>query len=115
MMVDSVFQGPGAGMGGTHNAVLSSSEYLSQAQRKFNNIEEGFYISPAFLDKITIHVAKNFMDLPKIKVGAHSTFLGGRGCADCRQRHPRACLCPPPSMAPCSSHSVGLQAHSTVV
>jgi len=45
-------------MGGTHNAVLSSSEYLSQAQRKFNNIEEGFYISPAFLDKITIHVAK---------------------------------------------------------
>jgi hypothetical protein len=29
-----------------------------QAQRKFNNIEEGFYISPAFLDKITIHVAK---------------------------------------------------------
>lgn len=33
-----------------------------------NNIEDGFYISPAFLDKMSIHVAKNFMDLPKIKV-----------------------------------------------
>ena len=84
MMVDSVFQGPGAGMGGTHNAVLSSSEYLSQAQRKFNNIEEGFYISPAFLDKITIHVAKNFMDLPKIKVGARTHWqLGAAGSPGC--------------------------------
>jgi hypothetical protein len=56
-MVDSLFQGS-QGLGGTHNAVLSSTDYLSAAQRKFNNIEEGFYISPAFLDKITIHVAK---------------------------------------------------------
>ena len=40
-------------MGGTHNAVLTSSEYLSQARRNFNNIEDGFYISPAFLDKMT--------------------------------------------------------------
>jgi hypothetical protein len=39
-------------MGGTHNAVMSSSEYLSQARRDFNNIEDGFYISPAFLDKL---------------------------------------------------------------
>lgn len=46
------WQGAG-GMGGTHNAVLSSSEYLSQARRNFNNIEDGFYISPAFLDKMT--------------------------------------------------------------
>ena len=43
-------------------------EYLSQAQRTLNNIEDGFYISPAFLDKLSIHVAKNFLDLPKIKV-----------------------------------------------
>ena len=40
-------------MGGTHNAVLSSSDYISQARRNFNNIEDGFYISPAFLDKMT--------------------------------------------------------------
>ena len=39
-----------------------------QARRDLNNIEDGFYISPAFLDKISIHVAKNFLDLPKIKV-----------------------------------------------
>jgi hypothetical protein len=39
-----------------------------QAQKTLNNIEEGYYISPAFLDKITIHIAKNFLDLPKIKV-----------------------------------------------
>ena len=55
-------------MGGTHNAIMSSEEYLSQAARSFNNIEDGYYISVAFLDKISIHVAKNFLDLPKIKV-----------------------------------------------
>ncbi len=67
-MVDSLYQGFGVGAGGTHNAILSSEEYLSQAQRTLNNIEDGFYISPPFLDKISIHVAKNFLDLPKIKV-----------------------------------------------
>ena len=77
-MVDSLFQGPGQG-GGTHNAVLSSAEYLSQAARDFNNIEDGFYISPAFLDKMAIHVAKNFMDLPKIKVPLILGIWGGKG------------------------------------
>ena len=66
-MVDSLYQGA-QGMGGTHNAILSSQDYLSQAARSLNNIEDGFYISPAFLDKLSIHVAKNFLDLPKIKV-----------------------------------------------
>lgn len=37
-MIDSLFQG-GAGQGGTQNAILSSEEYLSQAQRHLNNIE----------------------------------------------------------------------------
>ncbi len=77
-MVDPLFQG-GQGMGGTHNAVLSSTEYLSQAKSTFNNIAEGFYISPAFLDKLTIHVAKNFMDLPKIKVPLILGIWGGKG------------------------------------
>jgi len=77
-MVDSLFQG-GAGIGGTQNAVLSSSEYISQARTTFNNIEDGFYISPAFLDKLTIHVAKNFMDLPKIKVPLILGIWGGKG------------------------------------
>jgi hypothetical protein len=77
-MVDSVFQGA-QGMGGTHNSIMTSSDYLSQASRNFNNIEEGFYISPAFLDKLTIHVAKNFMDLPKIKVPLILGIWGGKG------------------------------------
>lgn len=77
-MVDELFQGWG-GTGGTANAVLSSSEYLSQAAKTFNNIEDGFYISPAFLDKITIHIAKNFMDLPKIKVPLILGIWGGKG------------------------------------
>ena len=66
-MVESLYQG-GQGGGGTHNAMLSSTDYLSQAARDLNNIEDGFYISPAFLDKLSIHIAKNFLDLPKIKV-----------------------------------------------
>ena len=66
-MTDSLYQA-GQGQGGTHNAILSSEDYLSQARRDLGNIEDGFYIAPAFLDKLSIHVAKNFLDLPKIKV-----------------------------------------------
>jgi hypothetical protein len=77
-MVDELFQGWG-GTGGTQNAIMSSTDYLSQAAKSFNNIEDGFYISPAFLDKITIHVAKNFMDLPKIKVPLILGIWGGKG------------------------------------
>lgn len=47
---------------------VTMSPSSPQARRDLNNIEDGFYISPAFLDKISIHVAKNFLDLPKIKV-----------------------------------------------
>ncbi|CAL8466896.1 g6432 [Coccomyxa elongata] len=78
-MVDTLYQGFGVGAGGTHNAILSSEEYLSQAQRSMNNIEDGFYISPPFLDKISIHVAKNFLDLPKIKVPLILGIWGGKG------------------------------------
>ena len=77
-MVDELFQGWG-GQAGTQNAIMSSTDYLSQAAKSFNNIEDGFYISPAFLDKITIHVAKNFMDLPKIKVPLILGIWGGKG------------------------------------
>ena len=74
-MVDSLFQGQGVGVGGTHNSILTSTDYLSNAARTLNNIEDGFYISPSFLDKLSIHVAKNFLDLPKIKV---PLILGAR-------------------------------------
>lgn len=50
-MVDSLFQGAG-GADGTHNAIMTSEDYLSTAQRTLNNMEEGYYISPSFLDKV---------------------------------------------------------------
>lgn len=28
----------------------------------------GYYIAPAFMDKLVVHVTKNFMTLPNIKV-----------------------------------------------
>eukprot|EP00199_Chlamydomonas_sp_CCMP681_P002423 CAMPEP_0119113808 /NCGR_PEP_ID=MMETSP1180-20130426/45236_1 /TAXON_ID=3052 ORGANISM="Chlamydomonas cf sp, Strain CCMP681" /NCGR_SAMPLE_ID=MMETSP1180 /ASSEMBLY_ACC=CAM_ASM_000741 /LENGTH=417 /DNA_ID=CAMNT_0007102061 /DNA_START=459 /DNA_END=1712 /DNA_ORIENTATION=+ len=77
-MVEDLFQG-GQGQDGTANPIMTSSEYLSQARTTFNNIEDGFYISPAFLDKMTIHIAKNFMDLPKIKVPLILGIWGGKG------------------------------------
>merc|ERR1712039_911883 len=77
-MVDSLYQGS-QGMSGTHNAVLSSSEYLTTSKRSFSNIEDGFYISPEFLDKMTIHIAKNFMELPKIKIPLILGVWGGKG------------------------------------
>ena len=77
-MVDSLFQGA-QGLDGTHNAVLSSTDYIKTSQRSFGNIEEGYYIAPAFLDKLTIHIAKNFMELPKIKVPLILGIWGGKG------------------------------------
>ena len=41
--------------------------------------QDGFYISPAFLDKLSIHVAKNFLELPKIKVPLILGIWGGKG------------------------------------
>ena len=29
---------------------------------------DGFYIAPAFMDKLVIHITKNFLKLPNIKV-----------------------------------------------
>jgi hypothetical protein len=29
---------------------------------------DGFYIAPAFMDKLVVHITKNFMSLPNIKV-----------------------------------------------
>merc|ERR1711904_47555 len=77
-MVDSLYQGF-QGTSGTHNAVLNSTEYLASNKRSFNNVEDGFYISPAFLDKMTIHIAKNFMELPKIKIPLILGIWGGKG------------------------------------
>jgi len=77
-MVDELFQGWG-GTAGTQNAIMSSNDYISTAQRTLGNIEDGFYISPSFLDKLSIHIAKNFMNLPKIKVPLILGIWGGKG------------------------------------
>jgi hypothetical protein len=80
-LVDSLFQAP---MGvGTHEAVLSSYEYLSQGLRRYNlqdnTTVDGYYIAPAFMDKLVVHIAKNFMSLPNIKVPLILGIWGGKG------------------------------------
>ncbi|KAI3423681.1 uncharacterized protein J3R85_010892 [Psidium guajava] len=78
-MVDSLFQAP---MGtGTHYAVLSSYEYLSAGLRQYNldNNMDGLYIAPAFMDKLVVHITKNFMTLPNIKVPLILGIWGGKG------------------------------------
>ncbi|KAF9676853.1 hypothetical protein SADUNF_Sadunf08G0046600 [Salix dunnii] len=74
-MVDSLFQAPQGT--GTHNPILSSYEYLSQGLRTYNmdNMMDGFYIAPAFMDKIVVHITKNFMSLPNIKTIDLSVML----------------------------------------
>ena len=67
-MIDSLFQAP---MGdGTHVAVLSSYDYISQGQKTYSmdNTMDGFYIARGFMDKLIVHLSKNFMKLPNIKV-----------------------------------------------
>merc|ERR1711904_748264 len=78
-MTDSLFQG-GQGYAGTQNAILTSDEYRSQGQRELGSKLDGeYYISPEFMDKMTVHIAKNFMDLPKIKIPLILGIWGGKG------------------------------------
>ncbi|CAI5509971.1 unnamed protein product [Closterium sp. Naga37s-1] len=78
-MVDAAFQGA-QGIG-THKAVLSSYDYVSQGQRslQWDNTKDGYYIAPAFMDKVVVHLAKNFMKLPNIKVPLILGVWGGKG------------------------------------
>ncbi|XP_024521390.1 uncharacterized protein LOC9655422 isoform X2 [Selaginella moellendorffii] len=78
-MVDSLYQGPQGG--GTQTAVMSSLEYLNTAQRVYSmdNTIDGLYIAPAFMDKLVIHISKNFMALPNIKVPLILGVWGGKG------------------------------------
>ncbi|MCH98116.1 ribulose bisphosphate carboxylase/oxygenase activase, partial [Trifolium medium] len=66
-MVDPVFQA--AADAGTHYAIMSSHEYISTGLRTYNfdNTMDGFYIAPAFMDKLVVHITKNFLTLPNIK------------------------------------------------
>jgi len=77
-MVDSKFQG-WQGQEGTHNAMMTSTDYVSQGQKDLASVEGEYYISPAFLDKLTVHIAKNYMELPKIKVPLILGIWGGKG------------------------------------
>lgn len=78
-MVDSLFQAPQ--QTGTHYAVMSSYEYISTGLRQYNldNNMDGFYIAPAFMDKLVVHISKNFMNLPNIKVPLILGIWGGKG------------------------------------
>ncbi|KAL2558029.1 Ribulose bisphosphate carboxylase/oxygenase activase [Forsythia ovata] len=78
-MVDSLFQAP-TGMG-THDAVMNSYEYISQGLRTYNfdNTMGDYYIAPAFMDKLIVHISKNFMTLPNIKVPLILGIWGGKG------------------------------------
>ena len=62
------------------NAVMSSSDYISDGFKDVSNMtDEGYYISKGFMDRFCVHIAKNFMDLPKIKVPLILGVWGGKG------------------------------------
>ncbi|KAK4799666.1 hypothetical protein SAY86_025031 [Trapa natans] len=69
-MVDTLFQAPEGSVCGTHFSVMSSYDYMSTAlgRSALDNNVDGLYIAPAFMDKVVIHIAKNFLNLPDIKV-----------------------------------------------
>ncbi|CDP14353.1 unnamed protein product [Coffea canephora] len=78
-MVDTLFQAP---MGaGTHDPVLNSYEYISTGLRQYqlDNNMDGLYIAPAFMDKLVVHISKNFMNLPGIKIPLILGIWGGKG------------------------------------
>jgi len=81
-MVDALFQGPQGGTAGTQNAVMQSYDYISQGLKDMSgmdNMYDDLYISPSFMDKVVVHLAKNFMELPKIKIPLILGVWGGKG------------------------------------
>merc|ERR1712023_1761 len=81
-MVDALFQGPQGGTMGTQNAVMQSYDYISQGLKdmsSMDNMYDDLYISPSFMDKVVVHLAKNFMELPKIKIPLILGVWGGKG------------------------------------
>lgn len=78
-MVDSLFQAPTGT--GTHHAIMNSYEYLSQGLKQYDldNKSDGFYIAPAFMDKLVVHITKNFLKLPNIKIPLILGVWGGKG------------------------------------
>ena len=90
--------------------VFDAHVYVQSAQ-------DGFYISPAFLDKLSIHVAKNFMDLPKIKVPLILGIWGGKGQGKTFQVCLPVMQCLPRLESSCSSSSAVVPpcfAHMTI-
>ncbi|CAK9184773.1 unnamed protein product [Ilex paraguariensis] len=78
-MVDSLFQAPTGS--GTHNPIMTSYDYISAGLRQYqlDNNMDGFYIAPAFMDKVVVHITKNFLNLPNIKVPLILGIWGGKG------------------------------------
>jgi len=78
--VDPLFSGYGGQ--GTHEAVMSSTDYQSQGLRTYDNADntfEDYYISKSFYNKMVLHIAKNFMVIPRIKVPLILGIWGGKG------------------------------------
>ncbi|CAI7913442.1 unnamed protein product [Closterium sp. NIES-53] len=50
------------------------------SSRSLSNVTaEGLYIAPAFMDKMVVHICKNFMALPNIRVPLILGIWGGKG------------------------------------
>lgn len=62
---------------------LKGSELIAGLVNVFrydlDNKLDGFYIAPAFMDKLVVHITKNFLKLPNIKVCARNYEAGQAG------------------------------------
>lgn len=47
---------------------IYSNFSIGMFRYEFDNNMDEYYIAPAFMDKLLVHIAKNFLNLPKIKV-----------------------------------------------
>ena len=61
------------------NAVMSSSDYVSDGFKDVSNMtDEGLLHLQGLHGQVFVHIAKNFMDLPKIKVPLILGVWGGK-------------------------------------
>ncbi|KAI7737144.1 hypothetical protein M8C21_000957 [Ambrosia artemisiifolia] len=73
----------GGGAAVPNSAFMGSSLKIVNSRKTNNkyldNNMDGFYISPSFMDKLVVHITKNFMTLPNIKVPVILGVWGGKG------------------------------------
>lgn len=87
--IDSLFTGNILG----HKSDIADGSLRSEEFRTYNNIQGDYFIAPRFLDKVALHMGKNYLtdQLPSISVPLILGIWGAPPKSSSDSVHPRLC------------------------